>query len=273
MRANAVQVYRRVGHRLVTGFLETEVLDVLAAVDAAQAARGVTGSVAEVGVHHGKLFLGLHLLRRAGEFSVAVDLFGEQELNIDGSGNGDLAKFRANVALWADDEGLVIHQGDSTGLSATELRALAGVGIRMFSVDGGHTAAVVHSDMVLAEATLVPGGVVIADDVFNQQWPGVAVGTLRYLETGALVPFAIGFNKVLFTHPDYAADYRLAVERAFASRVRIATGVSTFAGHDVTLMLRQGPALILRRSETARTVYHAGYRGMVSALSALTRRR
>ncbi|HEX4191024.1 MAG TPA: class I SAM-dependent methyltransferase [Marmoricola sp.] len=273
MRAGGARLYRRIGHRLVTGFLETEVLDVLAAIDGAQADRGVAGSVLEVGVHHGKLFLGLHLLRRTGESSVAVDLFGDQELNIDSSGSGDLEKVRANVALWADDEGLVVHQGDSIELTSKQLVELAGGGIRLFSVDGGHTAETVYNDMVLAEAALVPGGVVIADDVFNQQWPGVAVGTLRYLEGAELVPFAIGFNKVLFTRPEFAGDYRRAVDGAFAARLRVATQDSTFAGHEVTLMLRQGPALILRRSETARSVYHAGYRGMVSALSMVTRRR
>ncbi|MCW2785110.1 MAG: hypothetical protein JWP74_1627 [Marmoricola sp.] len=273
MVAGGAERYRAVGHRVVTGFLQSEVLDVLAALDRAQAGLGVSGSVAEIGVHHGKLFLGLHLLRKHGESSVAIDLFGDQELNIDSSGNGDLAKFRANVALWASDEGLVVHQGDSTALTTDALLGLAGSGIRFFSVDGGHTAEIVHSDMRLADATLVDGGVVVADDVFNQQWPGVATGTLRYLDDGAgLAPFAIGFNKVFFTQPEFCERYRTALEVAFGPRLRVATSHSTFAGHEVTLLLRQGAVDLLRRSELARTTYHRSYRGMVRALRSLSGR-
>ena len=36
----------------------------------------------------------------------------------------------------------------------------------------------------LAEESLAEAGVVVADDVFNPAWPGVAVGTLRYLDGG-----------------------------------------------------------------------------------------
>lgn len=271
---SSAQTYRRVGHRFVTGFLQSEVLLVLETLDAAQTTAGVSGSVAEIGVHHGKLFLGLHLLRRGDERSLAVDLFGDQDQNVDSSGKGDEQKFRANVALWASDEGLVVHQGDSTQLTADEVTDLAGGSIRFFSVDGGHTAEIVRSDMALAEASLVDGGVVIADDVFNQRWPGVAVGTLQYIEDGAtLVPFAIGFNKVFFTQPANAPRYRSALESAFARRARLTTTDSTFAGQPVTLLIRESATDLLRKSETARTAYHATYRGMVRAMRTVTGKR
>jgi hypothetical protein len=270
---SSAEIYRRVGHRFVTGFLESEVLLVLDELNAAQGAAGVSGSVAEIGVHHGKLFLGLHLLRRDGEPSLAVDLFGDQERNVDSSGRGDVEKFRANVALWATDDGLVVHQGDSTQLTAEQVRDLVG-GVRLFSVDGGHTAEIVQSDMALAEACLVDGGVVIADDVFNQRWPGVAVGTLQYIEDGAtLVPFAIGFNKVFFTQPAHVPAYRAALESRFARSARLTTTESTFAGQPVTLLLRQTAVDVLRRSETARKAYHGSYRGMVRAMRVVARRR
>ncbi len=197
--------YRNVGYRFVTGFLEPGNLPVLEVLDAAQRARQVTGAVAEIGVHHGRLFIALHLLQRGAGKSVAIDLFGDQELNIDKSGRGDQTKFTDNVALWSSMDGVVLHQGDSTKLTADVLLEKSGGPIRFFSVDGGHTEEIVYSDMRLAEETLADGGIVIADDVFNQQWPGVAVGTLKYLADGAkLVPFAIGFNKTLFTQPEYA---------------------------------------------------------------------
>jgi len=67
-------------------------------------------------------------------------------------------------------------------------------------------------DMNLAEASLADGGVVMADDVFHQMWPGVAVGTLRYLQNGgSLAPFTIGFNKVFFAEPEYTQTARALV--------------------------------------------------------------
>lgn len=251
--------YRFVGHRAVQGWLQPEVLTVLQAIDSTQRAGGVTGSVAEIGVHHGKLFIALHLLQRAGERSLAIDVFGDQDLNIDNSGKGDMAIFRSNVERWSSLDGVVTHQGDSTQLTADTLLDRAGSPVRLFSVDGGHTEQIVLSDMRLAEASLAQGGVVIADDVFNPQWPGVAVGTLRYLDHGGrLAPFIIAFNKVLFAEPEYCSKYRSAVEAAFAGRRLVEPYASVYQGHDVGVLLRvpRTPRQVLRRSEVARSIYH-----------------
>ena len=232
--------YRAVGHRVVTGFMQSEVLLLLDVLNRAQREKHVSGAVAEIGVHHGKLFIAMQLLQGDGEKSVAIDVFGDQDLNIDGSGHGDLEKFVNNVSLWSSMEEVVVHQGDSTKLTPEILRELAGGDIRFFSVDGGHTEEIVFSDMKLADATLAEGGIVIADDVFNEFWPGVATGTLRYLNDGAkLVPFLIGFNKVFFTHAEFSEFYRGEVESALAGKVLLATATSEFAGHEVGLVAPQ----------------------------------
>jgi len=267
------QRYRAIGQRVVTGFLEPEILVVIDALNSAQRAKQISGAVAEIGVHHGKLFIGLSLLQRGGEKSVAIDIFGDQELNIDGSGHGNLEKFINNVKLWSSMDNVVVHQGDSTKLEPARLTELAGGDIRFFSVDGGHTEEIVFSDMKLAEATLADGGIVIADDVFNQHWPGVAVGTLRYLEDGAkLAPFLIGFNKVFFAQPDYCGLYRAAVESAVGGKLRLGTDESVFAGHEVGLVVPQTAVDILRRSEMVRSAYHRAYREMVRGLQVVSGR-
>jgi Methyltransferase domain len=263
--------YRAIGQRFVTGFLQPEILTVLDTLDAAQRSKQVSGAVAEIGVHHGKLFIGLRLLQRPGDKSIAIDIFGDQELNIDGSGHGDFEKFANNVKLWSTMDDVVVHQGDSTKLEPAKLRELAGGDIRFFSVDGGHTDEIVYSDMKLAEATLTEGGIVIADDVFNEYWPGVATGTLRYMNDGAkLVPFLIGFNKVFFTHAEYSEFYRGEVESALSGKLRLATATSEFAGHEVGLVSPQGAKDILRKSQLARTLYHSTYRGMVRGLQVVS---
>lgn len=251
--------YQLVGHKLVEGWVQPEVLTVLKVLDEVQRANHVGGAIAEIGVHYGRLFIALHLLKRQNESSVAIDVFGDQDLNIDNSGFGDFARFSANVDRWASSDGLSVHQGDSTKLTADELLALAGAPVRLFSVDGGHTESIVLSDMQLAEATLADGGVVIADDVFNPQWPGVSVGTLRYLDQGGeLVPFMIGFNKVLFARAEYCDRYRRALSAAFDGRVFVENHSSHFAGHEVLILIRgpRTPVTVLRCSPRIRSAYH-----------------
>ena len=98
-------------------------------------------------------------------------------------------------------------------MTAAEVRADAGP-VRLFSVDGGHTADITASDLALAEASLCPGGIVILDDYFNEAWPGVSEGATRYLGAGTstLVPVAIGGNKFVFTNSkELAGKYREAL--------------------------------------------------------------
>lgn len=251
-------LYRVAGHRLVAGWLEPEVLDIVRAFDSVQRRNEIPGGVAEIGVHHGKFFIGLQLLLSDEQRALAIDVFGDQHLNVDGSGEGDRDKFVANVKRWASTNRLVVHQADSTRLDGAAVRELAGSSVRLFSVDGGHTEEIVFSDMQLAEACLTPGGVVIADDVFNERWPGVSVGTLHYLENRAgLVPFAIGFNKVFLTQPEYVEIFQHAIERKCDSTVRIALEYATYVGHRVALLFRapRTPRQLLRKNRAARMIY------------------
>jgi hypothetical protein len=169
--------------------------------------------------------------------------------------------FRKNVQRWSSLNSVVVHQGDSTQLDAKKLCELAGTGIRLFSIDGGHTDSIVYSDMNLAETTLASGGIVIADDIFNEQWPDVSVGTLRYLnqvQVNSLVPFTVGFNKVFFSSPEYAEYYRSILRRHLEKRYLVFGRTSDFAGHEVLIIGRvpRRPRDILSRSQTARRIYH-----------------
>ncbi len=252
--------YRALGHRTVQGWLEPQVLDMLQTLDTVQRNAGVEGGVAEIGVHHGQLFIGLLLLKDAGLPAVAIDVFDDQQLNVDGSGRGDRSRFEANVRRWADPASLVVHQADSTTLTGDDVRTLAHGPVRLFSVDGGHTEQIVLADLRTAEAALAEGGIVVADDVFNAEWPGVSVGTLRYLDADpAVVPFAVGFNKVYFTHASHAEPYRAALRRAHIGSLRMAHKTSEFHGHEVDVFwpVPVTPRTILRRNPLARRVWES----------------
>jgi hypothetical protein len=182
-------------------------------VDRVQRDLDVKGNTAEIGVHHGRLFLLLLLMCRESETGLAIDLFADQERNLDNSGKGNEAIFRANLRRYATGKTCRVHAGDSTLLTGPEVKRLAGGPVRIFSVDGGHTEGVTFSDLVTAQDSLVDEGVVILDDCFNEAWPDVASGVAKYMADPArqLVPFAVGGNKTLFCRPAYAAIYQEAL--------------------------------------------------------------
>lgn len=211
-REQRLDAYMRSGAKRVRGFLEPGATILITAIARAQESFDVHGHMAEIGVHQGRAFLLLHLLRRPGERSVAVDVFGHQDLNLDESGRGDLAIFRRNLRRHAggtDDVSII--EGDSTKLTVDDYVRAAGGQFRLFHVDGGHMAHMAKHDMEQAEGALAEGGVIVLDDYFHEQWPGVSDGTRELFAERPemnLVPFAIGGNKVFFARRGWAERYR-----------------------------------------------------------------
>ncbi|WP_246742936.1 class I SAM-dependent methyltransferase [Rhodomicrobium vannielii] len=199
--------YLRVGQRRVEGWLDPFSARYIAELIFLLRESGRFGPCAEIGVHHGRLFILLHLASE--DLSVAIDVFGNQHLNTDRSGRGDKKKFLENLVRWGGDPSRVaILQKSSLEIAPEEILSLAGP-ISVFSVDGGHTAECALNDLKLAEATLRPGGVVVLDDFFNEVWPEVCVGAVQYfISGGRLKPFAVTPNKILLCDPDYNAFYR-----------------------------------------------------------------
>jgi hypothetical protein len=79
---------------------------------------------------------------------------------------------------------------------------------RMFSVDGGHDADTALSDLLLADSVMSPGGLILLDDVFNPQWPGVVDATARYLlGSHGGVPFCHAGNKLFLATGREMADW------------------------------------------------------------------
>jgi hypothetical protein len=239
---DGLERYARHGHHQVEGWLLTGAIDLIRRLAEFQVAAGITGNIAEIGVHHGRLFILLALLARPGEKAVAIDLFENQELNIDKSGSGDLAHFRENVARYADPAAVIIHSGDSTRITGDDVIRMAGGPVRLFSVDGGHTASITCHDLETAEKALAPGGVIILDDCFNERWPDVSAGFHRFFSTTrTVVPFATGGNKTFLTFPDMAEAYRSAFGDCGSDR-----HVREFMGFPVACFEFDRPSLEVR---------------------------
>ena len=146
---------------------------------------GINGAVAEIGVHHGRLFILMHLTSPAGQKDIAIDIFENQQLNRDHSGRGDRAQFLGNLQRWGGRPAdVVIVQQSSLDLNPTDILRAVGH-VRLFSVDGGHTEECVTNDLNLAQSVLCEGGILVLDDFFNEYWPEVAIGTMKFLTSSA----------------------------------------------------------------------------------------
>jgi len=204
----ALNAYIKHGQFLVKGWLLPGAPEALALLSDEQRSANLPGGIAEIGVHHGKLFILLYLLGLEKEPAVAIDLFSQQELNVDHSGEGDLERFRRNLRRHADTGRLLIHEGDSTRLTSRELLQLGRGPLRMISIDGGHAADITAHDLATSEGALIEGGIIILDDCFNEMWPGVVDGVHRYFsQPRAIVPFGVGANKTFFCHRPFARQY------------------------------------------------------------------
>jgi len=205
-------------HAAVHGWLADFSAEAILALARYQSARAIRGPVAEIGVHHGRLFLLLYLATMTGEAAIAIDLFSMQHLNTDRSGRGNKAIFLRHVDRIAGSrDGLVVIEDSSFNVKAEQLMAHGRP--RLFSIDGSHTESATLNDLQLADATLAGDGIVIVDDCFNEYWPEVTGALAKYVSAGTLVPFAITPGKVLLCRKPMAAVYRPFVRERFPRRV------------------------------------------------------
>jgi hypothetical protein len=203
-----LNAYLKHGQFLVKGWLLPGAPEAIVRLSEEQRSANLRGGVAEIGVHHGKLFILLYLLGPENEPALAIDLFSQQELNVDNSGAGDLERFKRNLHTHADTSRLVIHEGDSTQLTSNDLLQLCRGPLRIISIDGGHTADITAHDLATSEGALIEGGIIVLDDCFNEMWPGVVDGVHRYFsQRRTILPFGVGANKTFFCHRPFARQY------------------------------------------------------------------
>ena len=74
-----LNAYLNKGHKRIFGWLHPESIKVIAELGRIQQDFKIEGGVGEIGVHHGKLFMLLHLMTSNHERSFAIDVFENQE--------------------------------------------------------------------------------------------------------------------------------------------------------------------------------------------------
>jgi Methyltransferase domain len=202
--------YALKGRNRVAGWFSRIDAEIFRLITHNQSERSLTGSMVEIGLHHGKSFIALCLALKDTEKAYGVDLFENQALNRDHSGRGSRTHVEANLASFGiDPSRVVLDARSSEEVTALEIIEAAGKA-RFFSIDGGHWLDIVVNDLLLAEAALMKYGVIALDDFHNPEWPEVSAGYFSWWakRSSAIVPFAIGFNKLYLCLEEYADLYR-----------------------------------------------------------------
>ena len=211
----------------VPGWLHPFSARFIADLSILQQTHNLHGSLGEIGVHMGRLFIVLQLTRASDERCFAIDVFQHQHLNPDRSGWGNRAVFLHNVAKWSGSaDGIVIFEQSSQSIRPHDILKSCGR-CRLLSIDGGHTAECTFDDLRLAEAIMYDHGVVILDDFFNPHWPGVATGASRYFQKWRtnLKPFAITPNKLYLARTTQHEAYRARIREKYTSSLERTTAM------------------------------------------------
>jgi hypothetical protein len=195
MRSNDTKRIARQTRR-INGWFSRDAAGLFGLLDKAQREADVHGDLFEVGAHHGKSTVMLGAMTRPDESLGVCDIFGNQGANVSGSGSGDREIFERNMRRLVPSAKVSIYEKLSTDLTPEEI----GGPYRFFHVDGGHRADEALRDLQLAASVLDPRGVIVLDDPFRPEWPGVTEALLDFLrEHGEFVPVALGFNKLVLT--------------------------------------------------------------------------
>jgi hypothetical protein len=203
----------------VPGFLTTQAAWLLDDLGRHQAAAGIRGDIAEIGVFYGRSALVLGRTLVTGERLVACDRF---DLGWDAVPGWDFAPsgppeeaLRRRWAEWVGDpDCLVVVRRDSAELSPADL----GAPVRLVHVDGGHDEEVVRRDARLADDAIAGDGAVVFDDVLLPEWPDVTVAVADHLRAaeGGLVPILVAEHKAVACRSGHEPWYREWARRAAA---------------------------------------------------------
>ena len=178
------------GYKKVQGWLIRLAALQIARLGQIQLALGVAGAACEIGVHHGRTLILLHLLTRPGEATVAIDLY---ELLHAENGRARKAQLLRNVRSHGGEvDRIRVVSEDSVKLTPQRILELCAGRPRLFSIDGGRTAEITCHDLALAHATVCDGGVVMVHDYFQEGWPEVSEGVCRFM---GRQPVAIGARR------------------------------------------------------------------------------
>jgi predicted O-methyltransferase YrrM len=176
--------------------------------------QNLSGSVVEIGVHHGKSLIAMCLALKHNEKAYAIDVFENYRANLDLSGMGDERILKLNLSRFnIPIDTVILDKRPSQHVKPHDILTTVGEA-RLFSIDGGHWAEVVQNDLSIAENSLAEHGVIALDDFHRPEWPEVSAGYFAWHanRSKSIVPLAIGSNKLYLCFDKYVDYYRKHLE-------------------------------------------------------------
>ena len=229
----------------IEGWFQPGAAQIFALINHVQQAAGVKGCLFEIGVHQGRstVLLGMMTNFMEAETLSVCDVFDVQEQNVTQSGRGNKDILINNLISYCGSlDFLKIYEKPSGELTLSD----TGNQCRFFHIDGGHSADETYHDLHLAVQAIAQSGIVVLDDYFNQQWPGVSEGASRFLteNTNKLVPLAIGFNKLFLCNPSEQTWYRERLMqdgwKHYVANSKVKTKLMQFFGVDTLVYFVPG---------------------------------
>lgn len=203
----ATEVFKKVS--AISGWFSKEAALLLSIINTVQEQNYFEGDIFEIGVHHGKSALFFHHFLHEGEKLGVCDIFGDQAMNITQSGGGDKSVFLGNCTRILSKPSIQLFEKLSTDLTIDEI----GRTYRLFHVDGGHSYEEALADLLLAKQALRNYGVIILDDPFRHEWPGVTEAALEFLKRSTdFSALVVGFNKLLLVQDSVKDIYIKALD-------------------------------------------------------------
>lgn len=188
----------------IHGWFSKEAAMLIGALDEFQKTHNINGNIFEIGVHHGKSTILFNSLLRGSEQLKVCDIFGLQEHNTSGSGSGEKEIFVNNIYKYSSNNLPEIYTCLSSDLSPNTI----GTNYRMFHIDGGHNRDEALSDLLLASVCINKEGIIILDDPFRPEWPGVTEASIEFLTNNPdFIALAVGFNKLIISKKEVSNDY------------------------------------------------------------------
>lgn len=211
--------------KAIEGWLSREAALLIGALDTFQKSLSITGDIFEIGVHHGKSAVLLNNLLQAPEMLHICDIFDSQENNVSGSGSGSRAIFEANLQKYSNQPLGKIHACLSTDLTPDRVGKKR---YRIFHIDGGHNKDEALADLTLAALCIMDQGILIVDDPFRYEWPGVTEAIIEFLQTHQeFTSIVVGFNKLILARKIIAEQYKAFLDNASSrSRFGLVTPIS-----------------------------------------------
>ena len=198
----------------IEGWCMPHIWQCIEPIDKMQKAAGPDLPIAEIGVHHGKFFIGLALTKPSAAGHLAIDVFENQQFNLDKSGCGNREALQENAQACGLDleRNLRLLSRDSLSLTPADAAEL-GQSFSFFSMDGCHDALHTYRDLDFAMQVTHPSGLIFVDDYYNEDWPGVHEGVAKYYFTNmpAFVPLAYSLKKLILCHASLHSVYLAAL--------------------------------------------------------------